>query len=143
VPTSRAPTRAGSSALGAFNGTVGKDMVSHTWRRMRAGSQLGDDVARRFLGAILVGPQVSRSCRTSISRGQARHLWRHLIENLPAKLKEFRAIAAYYGKADDSFDVSIHLAAAVIAARQLSSAPDLKIGFRLEIRVFIVHSAKK
>ena len=48
---------------------------------------------------------------------QAMCRWRHLIENLFAKLKEFRAVATRYDKTDDSFRATIHLAAAVVASR--------------------------
>jgi transposase len=45
--------------------------------------------------------------------------WRHLIENLFAKFKESRAIAApaLYDKTDTSFRASINLAAAIIASQ--------------------------
>ena len=43
--------------------------------------------------------------------------WRHLIENLFGKLKEFKRIAMRSDKTDQSFAAMIHLAATVIASR--------------------------
>jgi transposase len=43
--------------------------------------------------------------------------WRHLIENLFCKLKEFKRIAMQADKTDQSFAAIICLAAAVIASR--------------------------
>ena len=43
--------------------------------------------------------------------------WRHLIENLFCKLKEFKRIAMRADKTDQSFAAMIHLAAAVIHSR--------------------------
>lgn len=43
--------------------------------------------------------------------------WRHLIENLFCKLKEFKRIAMRACKTDRSFEASIYLAAAVINSR--------------------------
>ena len=43
--------------------------------------------------------------------------WRHLIENLFGKLKEFKRIALRAEKTDQSFAAMIHLAAAVINSR--------------------------
>lgn len=43
--------------------------------------------------------------------------WRHLIENLFCKLKEFKRIAMRADKTDQSFNAIIHLAAAVINSR--------------------------
>ena len=42
--------------------------------------------------------------------------WRHQIENLFAKLKEFRAVATRCDKTDASFAAAIHLVAGVVAA---------------------------
>ena len=53
-----------------------------------------------------------------LSHGSMQHSrWRHLIENTFAKLKEFRAVATRYDKTDTSYAATIHLAAAIIAAR--------------------------
>jgi transposase len=43
--------------------------------------------------------------------------WRHLIENVFCKLKEFKRIAMRADKTDASFNAIIHLAAAVINSR--------------------------
>lgn len=43
--------------------------------------------------------------------------WRHLIENLFCKLKEFKRIAMRSDKTDQSFAAMIHLASAVINSR--------------------------
>ena len=42
--------------------------------------------------------------------------WRHRIENLFAKIKDFRAMATGYAKTDVSFMAGLHLVAGVIAA---------------------------
>src|SRR5689334_6962574 len=56
--------------------------------------------------------------------GRDMYRWCHLIENFLAKLKEFRAAATRYDKTDDSFRADIHVAAAIIATRQLSTNPN-------------------
>jgi transposase len=48
---------------------------------------------------------------------QEMYKWRHLIENLFGKLKEFKRIAMRADKTDQSFSAIIHLAAAVINSR--------------------------
>jgi transposase len=47
----------------------------------------------------------------------AMYTWRHLIENLFCKLKEFKRIALRADKTDQSFAAMIHLAAAIINSR--------------------------
>ena len=47
----------------------------------------------------------------------AMYKWRHLIENLSCKLKEFKRIAMHACKTDRSFKAMIYLAAAVINSR--------------------------
>jgi transposase len=47
----------------------------------------------------------------------AMYTWRHLIENLFCKLKEFKRIALRADKTDQSFAALIHLAAAIINSR--------------------------
>ena len=49
--------------------------------------------------------------------------WRHLIENFFCKLKEFKRIAMRADKTDQSFAANIHLAAAVINSRRISTDP--------------------
>ena len=45
------------------------------------------------------------------------YTWRHLIENLFSKLKEFKRIAMRACKTDRSFEAMIDLAAAIINSR--------------------------
>ncbi len=67
-------------------------------------------------GAVaVIPPKASR--KAVIPYDQAMYRWRHLIENLFAKLKEFRAVATRYDKTDTSYAATIQLAAAVIASR--------------------------
>jgi transposase len=49
--------------------------------------------------------------------------WCHLIENFFCKLKEFKRIAMRADKTDQSFAAIIHLAAAVINSRRISTGP--------------------
>jgi transposase len=65
--------------------------------------------------AAVIPPKVNRKATISFDRDMYR--WRHLIENTFAKLKEFRAVATRYDKTDTSYGATIHLAAAIIAAR--------------------------
>ena len=65
--------------------------------------------------AAVIPPKVNRKAAISFDRDMYR--WRHLIENTFAKLKEFRAVATRYDKTDTSYAGTIHLAAAIIAAR--------------------------
>ena len=65
--------------------------------------------------AAVIPPKANRKAAITFDREMYR--WRHLVENAFAKLKEFRAIATRYDKTDVSFAASIHLAAAIIAAR--------------------------
>ena len=67
-------------------------------------------------GAVaVIPPKANRKGHFDFDRHAYR--WRHLIENLFAKLKEFRAIATRYDKTDTSFRASISVAAAIIASR--------------------------
>ena len=45
------------------------------------------------------------------------YVWRHLIENLFCKLKDFERIAMRPDKADQSFAANVYLAAAIIHCR--------------------------
>lgn len=49
--------------------------------------------------------------------------WRHPIENFFCKLKAFNGIAMRADKTDQSFTAAIHLAAAVINSRRISTIP--------------------
>ncbi|MCY3985195.1 MAG: hypothetical protein OXE85_14915, partial [Roseovarius sp.] len=55
--------------------------------------------------------------------------WRHQVGNFLAKTGEFRAIATRYDKTGVSYAAAIHLAAGVIAAKQLSPGPNLHDGY--------------
>ncbi len=63
----------------------------------------------------VIPPRAGR--RTLIACDRAMYRWQHLIENCFAKLKEFRAVATRYDKADTSHAATINLAAAIIASR--------------------------
>jgi transposase len=54
--------------------------------------------------------------------------WRHLIENFFCKLKEFKRIAMRADKTDQSFKAIIHLAAAVINSRRISTGLRCRTG---------------
>ena len=62
--------------------------------------------------SVVIPPKNSRKH----SRTYDRHLYkaRHLIENLFARLKQYRAIATRYDKTALNFLGAIHLAAAVV-----------------------------
>ena len=49
--------------------------------------------------------------------------WRHLIENVFGKLKEFKRIAMRACKTDKSFAAMIHLTAGIINSHGISTAP--------------------
>ncbi|HEY8611618.1 MAG TPA: IS5 family transposase [Roseomonas sp.] len=65
--------------------------------------------------AAVIPPKANRKARFDFDRETYR--WRHLIENLFAKLKGFRAIATRYDKTDTSFRANINLAPAIISSR--------------------------
>lgn len=43
--------------------------------------------------------------------------WRHLVENLFQKIKEFRRIATRYDKTDTSYAAALHLVGAILALK--------------------------
>jgi transposase len=65
--------------------------------------------------AAVIPPKTNR--KTAIDFDRDMYRWRRLIENTFAKLKEFRAVSTRYDKTDASYAATIHLAAAIIAAR--------------------------
>jgi transposase len=67
-------------------------------------------------GALAVIPPNASRARTIPYDGEM-YKWRHLIENLFQKIKEFRRIATRYDKTDTSFRAAIHLVATVLALR--------------------------
>ncbi len=89
----------------AFGAFVGDRAFDADW--------LLEDLAER--GAEAVIP--SRRSRT-VPRAHDREVygWRHLVESLFAKTREFRAIATRHDKTDASFAAGIHLVAGVVAA---------------------------
>ena len=82
-------------------------MVKHRWRI-------------RGCPALTESPVSDGRIRARKKAGHTPHRemykWRHQIENLFAKLKEFRAVATRYDKTDASFAAAIHLMAGVVAA---------------------------
>jgi len=67
-------------------------------------------------GALAVIPS-NGSRAGAIPYDQEMYKWRHLIENLFQKLKEFRRIATRYDKTDTSYRAAIHLVAAFLALK--------------------------
>ena len=67
-------------------------------------------------GAVAVIPP-NGSRAATIPFDQDMYKWRHLVENVFQKIKEFRRIATRYDKTDTSFTAAIHLAATVLALR--------------------------
>jgi transposase len=65
--------------------------------------------------AAVIPPKANRKAVISFDRDMYR--WRHLIENIFAKLKEFRAVATRNDKPGTSYTATVHLAAAVTASR--------------------------
>lgn len=55
--------------------------------------------------------------KTHIPHDIEMYKWRHLVENLFQKIKEFRRIATRYDKTDVSYAASIHLVSAFLALR--------------------------
>ena len=53
------------------------------------------------------------------------YAWRHLIEIFFCKFKEFKCIAMWACKTDQSFNAPIYLAAAVINSRRIPKSPDV------------------
>ena len=65
-------------------------------------------------GALAVIP--SKADRTTpIPHDAEMYKWRHLVENLFQRFKEFRRLATRYDKTDTSFAAAIHLVAALLA----------------------------
>jgi len=66
--------------------------------------------------------------RTEVKRSRcAGPLQRHLIENFFCKLKEFKRIAMRADKTNQSFKAIVHLAAAVINSRWISTDPSSEL----------------
>jgi transposase len=67
-------------------------------------------------GAVAVIPAKSHR-KTPVPHDVEMYGWRHLIENLFQRLKEFRRIATRYDKTDASFAAAIYLIAAFLALK--------------------------
>ena len=55
--------------------------------------------------------------KTPIPHDTEMYKWRHLVENLFQKIKEFRRIATRYDKTDISYAAAIHLVGALLALK--------------------------
>jgi len=82
-------------------------------------ADFADDAAQRVLERLkeanckaVIPPKSNRKEQREYD--QDMYKWRHLIENLFQKLKQYRAIATRYDKTARNFLGAIHLAAAVI-----------------------------
>jgi len=96
------PGLPGGPAFGAF---VGDRASGADW--------LLEDLVGR--GAEAVIPS-RRSRKVPRPHDRDIHGWRHPVENLLAKTREFRAIATRHDRTDESFAAGIHLVAGVVAA---------------------------
>jgi transposase len=67
-------------------------------------------------GALAVIPSNASRAR-SIPYDKDLYKWRHLVENLFQKIKEFRRIATRHDKTDTSFAAAIHLVGAFLALK--------------------------
>ena len=67
-------------------------------------------------GALAVIPSKADR-KTPIAHDTDMYKWRHLVENLFQKIKEFRRIATRYDKTDTSYAATIHLVAAILALK--------------------------
>jgi transposase len=67
-------------------------------------------------GALAVIPP-NGSRAATIPYDKEMYKWRHLVENLFQKIKEFRRIATRYDKTDTSFRAALHLVASFLALK--------------------------
>ena len=67
-------------------------------------------------GALAVTPPNGSRAGT-IAYDKEMYKWRHLVENVFQKIKEFRRIAMRYDKTDTSFRAAIHLVASFLALK--------------------------
>ena len=63
----------------------------------------------------VIPPNASRAQK--LPYDEEMYKWRHLVENVFQKIKEFRRIATRYDKTDASFQAAIHLVAAFLALK--------------------------
>jgi transposase len=77
------------------------------------------DALRQELDArgatTVIPPKADRALQ--ITRDFAMYRWRHLVENMFTKLKDWRRIATRYDKIDPSFSAQIYLAASATALK--------------------------
>ena len=67
-------------------------------------------------GAVAVIPSKADR-KTPIPHDTDMYKWRHLVENLFQKIKEFRRIATRYDKTDTSYAATLYLAGAFLASK--------------------------
>ena len=77
-------------------------------------NRVRDALAAAGIEAV-IPPKSNRRFPADFDRDPCK--WRHLIENLFGKRKEFRGIATRYCKTDESFKAFISIAATVIRTR--------------------------
>ena len=63
----------------------------------------------------VIPPNASRAVKLPYDAEM--YKWRHLVENVFQKIKEFRRIATRYDKTDASFQAAIHLVAIFLALK--------------------------
>ena len=90
-------------ALGAL---IGDKAFDSNWLRT--------ELNERGVLAV-IPPNASRAEKLPYDKEM--YKWRHLVENVFQKIKEFRRIATRYDKTDVSFQAAIHLVAASLAIR--------------------------
>jgi transposase len=90
-------------ALGAL---IGDKAFDSDWLRLELNER----------GALAVIPS-NASRAGNIPHDADMYKWRHLVENLFQKIKEFRRIATRYDKTDTSFRAAVHLVATVLALK--------------------------
>ena len=90
-------------ALGAL---IGDKAFDSDWLRLELNER----------GALAVIPP-NGSRAGNIPYDADMYKWRHLVENLFQKIKDFRRIATRYDKTDTSFRAAIHLVATVLAIK--------------------------
>lgn len=67
-------------------------------------------------GALAVIPSKADR-KAPIPHDTDMYKWRHLVENLFQKIKEFRRIATRYDKTDTSYAATLHLVGAFLAVK--------------------------
>jgi transposase len=106
----------------AFDALLADKAFDNNWLR----AELNDRSA-----IAVIPPKATR--KEAIDCDFEMHKWRHLIENLFCKPKEFRTIATRYEKNDESYTAMIHLVGAAIAVRRMSTDPNSAVVQTLEV----------